>query len=163
MGTLSCTHTTVVLSHFGFRTLLQYKSASLQDCLDDTNQEIRECIELSKRQASDMLFMKRKISSLESEKDSLQSQVQYRDEYLEKHNLTLPYIGSDGELVEAKVRDFADLLKEKEDELEGNFLQLLCYILSIIRRLFLVTDEEFLCEITRVFTAIQELVLPCLG
>ena len=142
---------------------MQYKTASLQDCLDDTNQEIRECIELSKRQASEMLLLKRKISSLEAEKDSLQSQVQYRDEYLEKHSLTLPYIGSDGELVEAKVRDFADLLKEKEDELEGNFLQLLCYNLSIIHRLFLVMDERFTCESTRVFTSIQELVLPCLG
>ncbi|KAI6645824.1 Leucine-rich repeat flightless-interacting protein 2-like [Oopsacas minuta] len=101
------------------KTLLQYKTSSLQDCLDDTNQEIRECRELSKRQASELLLLNQNISVLQSEKDSLHCQVKYRDDYLEKHNLTLPYIGADGELVESKVRDFAYLLREKEDELEG--------------------------------------------
>ena len=63
--------------------------------------------------------MKQQISALQSEKDSLHAQVQYRDEFLDKHNLVLPYIGPDGELVETRARNFADLLRDKEEELEG--------------------------------------------
>ena len=120
-----------------FRNLLEYKTASLQDCIDDTGQEMRECRELSKRQASEILLLRQSISSLQAEKESLYAQVQYRDEYLEKHNIVLPFIGPDGELVEIKARNFADLLKDKEDELEGmlpiNCLYCTYILLYIVR------------------------------
>ena len=107
---------------------MQYKTASLQDWIDDTGQEMRECRELSKRQASEILLLRQNISTLQAEKESLYAQVQYRDEYLEKHNIVLPFIGPNGELVETKARNFADLLRDKEDELEG----MLSYIVLCI-------------------------------
>ena len=96
---------------------------------------MRECREQSKRQASEILLLRQNISALQAEKESLCAQIRYRDEYLEKHNIVLPFIGPDGELVETKARNFADLLKDKEDELEGNILSYeLCYIRIIFLR-----------------------------